>query len=86
MVSIFGPVRAERMAYRNVREANLYPADARWVLPEDPTRWGCAHWSRITWPKAVTGRPRRSSGPRTGMTAGRAQLAGLAGDLACWGG
>ena len=33
VVSIFGPVRAERMAYRNRREANLYPADARWILP-----------------------------------------------------
>ncbi|HUY46057.1 MAG TPA: hypothetical protein VMV92_10070 [Streptosporangiaceae bacterium] len=40
VVSIFGPVRAGRMAYRNVREANLYPADARWVLPEDPCSLG----------------------------------------------
>ena len=39
-MSIFGPVRAERMAYRNRREANLYPADARWVLPEDPYSMG----------------------------------------------
>src|ERR1035437_9210779 len=28
VVSIFGPVRAGRMAYRSTREANLYPADA----------------------------------------------------------
>ena len=40
MVSIFGPVRATRMAYRNRREANLYPADARWMLPDDPYSLG----------------------------------------------
>ena len=42
VMSIFGPVRATRLAYRNRREANLYPADARWALPDDPNRWGCA--------------------------------------------
>jgi hypothetical protein len=61
VVSIFGPVRAERMAYRNRREANLYPADARWVLPEDPYSMGWGRLRRITWPKGDTGRPRRSS-------------------------
>jgi hypothetical protein len=40
VVSIFGPVRAERLAYRNRREANLYPADARWILPDDPYSLG----------------------------------------------
>ena len=40
VVSIFGPVRAARLAYRNRREANLYPADARWVLPDDPYSLG----------------------------------------------
>ena len=40
VVSIFGPVRATRMAYRNRREANLYPADARWMLPDDPYSLG----------------------------------------------
>ena len=28
------------MAYRNRREANLYPADARWMLPADPYSLG----------------------------------------------
>ena len=40
VVSIFGPVRATRLAYRNRREANLYPADARWMLPDDPYSLG----------------------------------------------
>src|ERR1035441_8119514 len=31
VTSIFGPVRATRLAYRNRREANLYPADAKWI-------------------------------------------------------
>ena len=29
VVSVFGPVRAARLAYKNRREPNLYPADAR---------------------------------------------------------
>jgi len=29
LASVFGPVRVSRMAYRNRREPNLYPADAR---------------------------------------------------------
>ena len=40
VVSIFGPVRATRLAYRNRREANLYPADVRWMLPDDPYSLG----------------------------------------------
>jgi hypothetical protein len=56
--SMFGPVRVSRLAYRNRREPNLYPAGARWVLPDEiPTRWGCAPWSPSTWPPAATGRP-----------------------------
>src|SRR5271165_3851609 len=35
VTSVFGPVRVTRMAYRNRREPNLYPADARQVLPGD---------------------------------------------------
>jgi len=38
--SVFGPLRVSRLAYRNRREANLYPADARWVLPDDPYTLG----------------------------------------------
>src|SRR5216683_1301510 len=40
VISVFGPVRAVRLAYRNRREANLYPADARWMLPDDPYSLG----------------------------------------------
>ncbi|MGH7735708.1 MAG: hypothetical protein ACREOE_18930, partial [Gemmatimonadales bacterium] len=40
VASVFGPVRVTRKAYRNRREPNLYPADARQVLPEDPYSLG----------------------------------------------
>src|SRR6266481_2388871 len=40
VVSIFGRARAVRLAYRNRREAHLYPADPRWVLPDDPDSMG----------------------------------------------
>ncbi len=40
VTSVFGPVRVTRMAYRNRREPNLYPADARQVLPGDPYSLG----------------------------------------------
>ena len=84
VVSIFGPVRAERMAYRNVREANLYPADARWVLPEDPYSLGMRALVAYHLAEGGYGQAQEVIEARTGMTAGRAQLAGLAGDLACW--
>ena len=48
------------------------------------TPWACAPWPPSTWPPAGTGRPRRSSRPAPGSRIGRAQLAGLAGDLAAW--
>ena len=38
--SVFSAVRVSRIAYRNRREANLYPADALWILPEDPYSLG----------------------------------------------
>ena len=84
VVSIFGPVRAERMAYRNVREANLYPADARWVLPEDPYSLGMRALVAYHLAEGGYGQAQEVIEARTGMTVGRAQLAGLAGDLACW--
>src|ERR1035437_1512315 len=40
VTSVFGPVRVTRLAYRNRREPNLYPADARQVLPGDPYSLG----------------------------------------------
>ncbi len=84
VVSIFGPVRAGRMAYRNVREANLYPADARWVLPEDPYSLGMRALVAYHLAEGGYGQAQEVIEARTGVTAGRAQLAGLAGDLACW--
>ncbi len=53
VVSIFGSARAERMVYRSRREANLYPADARRVLPEDPCSMGCGQAREVI--KAQTG-------------------------------
>ena len=44
------------MAYRNRREANLYPADARWMLPDDPYSLGMRALVAYTL-KADTGRP-----------------------------
>src|ERR1035437_1077728 len=84
VVSIFGPVRAERMAYRNVREANLYPADARWVLPEDPYSLGMRALVAYHLAEGGYGQAQEVIEARTGMTVGRAQLAGPGGDLACW--
>src|SRR3974377_1276913 len=40
VTSVFGPVRVTRKAYRNRREPNLYPADARQVLPRAPYSLG----------------------------------------------
>ena len=40
LASVFGPVRVTRMAYRNRQEPNLYPADARSVMPGDPYSMG----------------------------------------------
>src|SRR6266496_2740677 len=40
LASVFGPVRVTRMAYRHGHEENLYPADARAVMPGDPYSMG----------------------------------------------
>jgi hypothetical protein len=40
LASVFGLVRVTRLACRNRREPNLYPADARQVLPVDPYSLG----------------------------------------------
>jgi hypothetical protein len=84
VVSIFGPVRARRMAYRNTREANLYPADARWILPEDPYSMGMRALAMYHLAEGGYGQAQEVIKARTGVTAGRAQLAGIAGDLAGW--
>src|SRR6266542_1377181 len=79
-----GPARAERMAYRNVREANLYPADARWVLPEDPYTLGMRALAAYHLAEGGYGQAQEVIEARTGVTVGRAQLTGLAEDLAAW--
>ncbi len=84
VVSIFGPVRAGRMAYRSTREANLYPADARWILPEDPYSMGMRALVAYHLAEGGYGQAQEVIEARTGVTVGRAQLAGIAGDLAGW--
>ncbi len=84
VVSIFGPVRAGRMAYRNRREANLYPADARWILPDDPYSMGMRALVAYHLAEGGYGQAQEVIKARTGVTVGHAQLAQLAGDLAGW--
>ena len=84
VVSIFGPVRAGRMAYRNRREANLYPADARWILPEDPYSMGMRALVAYHLAEGGYGQAQEVIAARAGVTVGRAQLAGIARDLAGW--
>ena len=84
LASVFGPVRVTRMAYRNRREPNLYPADARQVLPDDPYSLGMRALAAFHLAGGGYGQAQEIIEARTGVTAGRAQLAGLAGDLAAW--
>src|ERR1035437_7742386 len=84
VVSIFGPGRAGRMAYGSTREANLYPADARWVLPQDPYSLGMRALAACHLAEGGYGQAQDVIAARTGVTAGRAQLGQLAGDLAGW--
>jgi hypothetical protein len=82
--SVFGPLRVSRLAYRNRREANLYPADARWVLPDDPYTLGMRTLVAFHVATGGYGQAQQIIADRTGVTIGRAQLTGLAGDLAAW--
>ena len=84
VVSVFGPVRVTRLAYRNRREANLYPADARWMLPDDPYTLGMRALAAFHLAGGGYGQAQEIIADRTGITVGRAQLAGLAKDLAAW--
>jgi hypothetical protein len=84
LASVFGPVRVSRMAYRNRREPNLYPADARWILPDDPYSLGMRALAAFHLATGGYGQAQEIIKARTGVTVGRAQLAGLAGDLAAW--
>ncbi|MGH3124586.1 MAG: hypothetical protein ACRDND_26690, partial [Streptosporangiaceae bacterium] len=84
VTSVFGPVRATRLAYRNRREPNLYPADARQVLPGDPYSLGMRSLAAFHLAAGGFGQAREVIEARTGVTVGRAQLTGLAEDLAAW--
>jgi hypothetical protein len=84
VVSIFGPVRATRLAYRNRREASLYPADARWALPDDPYTLGMRALTAYHLAEGGYGQAQDVIEARTGVKVSRAQLAGLAEDLAAW--
>ena len=86
VASIFGPVRAVRLAYRNRREPNLYPADARWGLPDDPYSMGMRALVAFHLAVGGYGQAQQVIRARTGITVGRAQLTGLAADLAAWAG
>jgi hypothetical protein len=84
VASVFGPVRVTRKAYRNRREPNLYPADARQVLPGDPYSLGMRSLAAFHLAAGGFGQAQEVIEARTGVTVGRAQLAGLAEDLAAW--
>jgi hypothetical protein len=84
LASVFGPVRVTRIAYRNRREANLYPADARQNLPDDPYSLGMRALTAYHLAAGGYGQAQDVIEARTGVTVGRAQLAGLAADLAAW--
>src|SRR6266700_3067981 len=84
LASVFGPVRVTRMAYRNRREPNLYPADARQVLPDDPYSLGMRALTAFHLATGGYGQAQEVIGARTGVMVGRARLAGLAEDLAAW--
>ena len=84
VTSVFGPVRVTRKAYRNRREPNLYPADARQVLPGDPYSLGMRSLAAFHLAAGGFGQAQEVIEARTGVTVGRAQLAGLAEDLAAW--
>jgi hypothetical protein len=84
VTSVFGPVRVTRLAYRNRREPNLYPADARQVLCDDPYSLGMRALAAFHLAGGGFGQAQEVIEARTGVTVGRAQLTGLAEDLAAW--
>ena len=67
LASVFGPVRVSRMAYRNRREPNLYPADARQILPDDPYSLGMR---ALTAFHLAAGRVRAGAGDHRGPDRG----------------
>ena len=84
LASVFGPVRVTRMAYRHRREPNLYPAHARQVLPDDPYSLGMRALAARHLAGGGFGQAQEEIEDRTGVKIGRAQLTGIAEDLAAW--
>jgi len=84
LASIFGPVRVTRMAYRHGHEENLYPADARQVLPGDPYSMGMRALAARHLSASGYGQAQEIIEDRTGVRIGHAQLAGIARGLAAW--
>jgi hypothetical protein len=82
--TVFGPVKVERMAYRNRREPNLYPADARQAMPADPYSMGMRALAARHLAAAGYAQAQGLIEDRTGTRIGHAQLAGIARDLAAW--
>jgi hypothetical protein len=84
LASVFGPVRVTRMAYRHGHEENLYPADARSVMPGDPYSMGMRALTAFHLASAGYGQAQEIIEDRTGVKIGHAQLAGIAKGLAAW--
>ena len=59
VASIFGPVRAAGWPTATAASRTSIRRTPGGGCPTTPIRWGCAPWSPITWPAAVTGRPRK---------------------------
>jgi hypothetical protein len=84
LASVFGLVRVTRMAYRHGHEENLYPADARSVMPADPYSMGLRALAAFHLAAAGYGQAQEAIADRTGVLIGHAQLAGIARGLAAW--
>jgi hypothetical protein len=84
LASIFGPVTVTRMAYRNRKEPNLYPADARQALPGDPDSLGMRALAARELAVSGFGQAQAGTEDRTGVKIGHAQLSDIADDLARW--
>jgi hypothetical protein len=78
LASIFGPATVTRMAYRNRKEPNLYPADARQALPADPYSLGMRTLAARELAVSGFGQAQAGTEERTGVKIGHAQLAGIA--------
>jgi hypothetical protein len=84
LASVFGPVTVTRMAYRNRKEPNLYPADARQALPADPYSMGMRALAARELAVSGFGQAQAGIEDRTGVKVGHAQLSDIADDLARW--